>query len=155
MSPKVVRLLLWMLGAGFVAGLTAGITGAVIEHFSAEKPELAARIADYGVIGLGLGGVALAVVSLWTSVYWMRSIDEAAREAHKAAWFWGGSGALVLALPLWLIAVLPQTAAWSLPAWFYGRTDPVAYAALGAGGLIVVMLTGYGVAWAVWWLQRR
>ena len=42
-----------------------------------------------------------------------------------------------------------------LPDWFYGRSDPVAHAALGAGGLLVLMLAGYTVAWAWWWFKRR
>lgn len=155
MSSKVARLMLWMLGAGFLAGLIAGASGFAVGYLSIDRPELADRIAAFGVIGLGVIGVGLAVAGIWTSVLWMRSIDEAAREAHKSAWFWGGSGALLIALPLWMIATLPTTASWSLPDWFYGRTDPVAHAALGAGGLMALMLTGYGVAWAIWWLQRR
>jgi len=89
------------------------------------------------------------------SVYWMRSIDEAAREAHKAAWFWGGSGAMtLLGVPV-ILAVLPQSADWAPPAVWFGRTDPAAWLAAGSFGTLLVMLVGYGVVWSWWWLVRR
>jgi hypothetical protein len=58
-------------------------------------------------------------------------------------------------MPILMMAVLPQTADWRLPDWFFGRTDPMAYAAMGAWALISLMLLGYGVAWAWWWWKRR
>jgi len=155
MQPKLKRLLAWVFLGGLAAGLVAGMAGFGVGYLSASRPEVAERIAVFEVIGFGLFGLIGAVVGLWVSIYWMRAIDEAAREAHKAAWFWGGAGALLFGLPLLLIATLPQTATWSLPDWFYGRSDPIAHAALGAGGLLVLMLAGYTVAWGWWWFRRR
>lgn len=155
MSPRVIRLLLWSLLVGFVAGLVAAIAGFGVGYLSAARPDLAERIARMEIVGFGVVGLIAAGAGLWLSVRWMAAIDEAAREAHKSAWFWGGAGALLLGMPLMMIAGLPQTAEWTLPAWFHGRNDPVAHAALGAGGLLALMLVGYTLAWGVWWLRRR
>ncbi len=155
MAPKLRRLLIWFFVGGILTGVLAGLAGYAVGHLSATRPDMAERIAAYEVIGFGLVGVVAMMVALWVSVYWMRTIDEAAREAHKAAWFWGGAGATLLGLPLLLVATLPQTAAWNLPDWFYGRDDPVAHAALGACGVLVLMLVGYAAAWGWWWFRRR
>ena len=102
---------------------------------------------------------AVAVVamigSMAISVAWMRSIDEAAREAHKSAWFWGGCGGMALGGVFVILASLPQAATIHIPAWFSGRTDPVAYAATGAGAIVLLMVAGYTLAWAWWWWKRR
>lgn len=101
---------------------------------------------------------AIAVVAMAgamvISVAWMRAIDEAAREAHKAAWFWGGCGGMALGGVVLIMTSLPQTAEWSFVT-FNGRDDPAAYAATGAFAMILLMTAGYTVAWVVWWLQRR
>lgn len=85
---------------------------------------------------------------------WMRSIDEAAREAHKAAWYWGGSGGMAVGGVLLCMATLPQAAAIRIPSWLDGRTDPAAYAAIGGFGMMLLMLIGYAVVWAWWWITR-
>lgn len=101
--------------------------------------------------------VFAALIMAWSmavSVGWMRSIDEAAREAHKSAWFWGGCGGMGVGGSLMVLASLPQTATFQFPA-IHGRTDPAAYAAAGAFGLMTLMVLGYTIAWAIWWLRRR
>ena len=155
MDPKLRRLVGWFFAGCLLLGGFSGLAGYGVGYLSASRPDIADRITTFEVVGFGLFGLMAASVALWVSIYWMRTIDEAACEVHKAAWFWGGSGALLLGLPLLLIATLPQTAAWSLPDWFYGRSDPIAHAALGAGGLLVLMLAGYTVAWGWWWFRRR
>jgi len=45
--------------------------------------------------------VATAII-LPASIVWWRSLDELAREAHKSAWFWGGSFGLVAITPVLL-----------------------------------------------------
>ena len=42
--------------------------------------------------------VAFAVPVAWLALNYWRAIDEAAREAQKWAWFWGGSGGMAAAL---------------------------------------------------------
>ncbi|MNE97170.1 hypothetical protein D3C80_1954760 [compost metagenome] len=85
----------------------------------------------------------------------MSSIDEAAQEAHKWAWFWGGSSGMAVGGVLVIMASLPQSAMIQIPAWYSDRTDPAAYAATGAFAMLTLMLIGYTVAWAWWWLGRR
>ena len=98
--------------------------------------------------------IAAMVGGMVVSVAWMRSIDEAAREAHKAAWFWGGSGGMALGGVLVCLTTLPQVASLPIPSWLDGRTDPAAYAATGAFAMLLLMLVGYAVVWAWWWITR-
>ncbi len=104
-----------------------------------------------------MGGFAILIMlgSLAVGVGWMRAIDEAAREAHKTAWFWGGSVGLAIGGVAVIMAALPQAETVQIPSWFAGRSDPVAYAATGAFGMLLLMLVGYTIAWAWWWWRRR
>lgn len=98
--------------------------------------------------------VLIMVGAMVAGAAWMRSIDEAAREAHKAAWYWGGSGGMAVGGVLICLATLPQAEVISIPSWLDGRTDPAAYAATGAFGMMLLMLIGYTVVWAWWWITR-
>ena len=98
--------------------------------------------------------VLLMVGSMVGGVAWMRSIDEAAQEAHKSAWYWGGSSGMAVGGILVCLATLPQAGSIHIPSWLDGRTDPAAYAAAGAFGMMLLMLIGYLVVWAWWWFAR-
>lgn len=104
-----------------------------------------------------MGGFAVLMMigALAVGVGWMRSIDEAAREAHKSAWFWGGSAGMAVGGVAIILAALPQAEQAFVPSWFAGRSDPAAYAATGAFGMMGLMLVGYTIAWAWWWWKRR
>ena len=104
-------------------------------------------------IGLVLGVLA-AVIGMVYGFFWMRSIDEAAQEAHKWSWYWGGSAGMALGMVALVVSMMPISAKWQPPA-FFERTDPVAYMALGAVGLLTLMMVGYGLAWVWWWWSRR
>ena len=101
---------------------------------------------------LRMGGVSIGfmVVALATGVWWWRQIDEAAREAHKWAWWWGGSCGMGLAAAVILSLgfvhdVLPDAL----------RSAPPEHLILGGGYFVLVCeLVGYSVAWCVWWLRR-
>lgn len=153
MSPNLKRVVL-RTGAGlfglllvlFAVGVALGYASVRVEAFDMD-----------GILFwvLAAFSVAIMVGGFVVSIAWMRSIDEAAREAHKAAWFWGGCGGMaVCGVPI-ILATLPQAAAWTLPEVWSGRTDPAAYAAAGAFAMMLVMTAGYGVVWAWWWLARR
>lgn len=130
-------------------------------------------VAVIGAIGLELGllgpairlgppaQVALLVAvtawGLWfAGLAWKRT-DEAAREAHKFAAFWGMPFALlVLILGFPAVAILG----------FHVELHPGAqlftaarehWGLIMAGVLLsgVVQVLGYGLAWAGWWLKRR
>lgn len=150
MSKKLTGVLLrTLIGAAifmvvvFVGGVAAGW--------------LAARgtvDADHAVVWLS-GAIALVSMagSMVISVAWVRAIDEAAREAHKAAWFWGGCGGMAVGCAVLIMTVLPQSADWRFPT-IAGRMDPAAYAATGAFAMLALMVAGYTVVWAWWWLTR-
>lgn len=81
-------------------------------------------------------------------IYW-RNIDEAAREAHKFAWFWGGSCATLLVLPLAFLVGDIRLVAWM------GQRSPSEWVLFGVMSLTIAQLAGYGLAWAGWWLRQR
>lgn len=92
--------------------------------------------------------VAIAVF-FWVCVIYWRNIDEAAREAHKFAWFWGGTGGMMLMLPLGALGSDDR-----LLAVFHQR-PPTEWVLLGFLTLLTAQLTGYGLVWVGWWLRQR
>lgn len=104
-----------------------------------------------------MGGVAVILMTgaFWTGVIWMRSIDEAAREAHKWAWYWGGTAGMALGGVLMLLSVIPRETPVQIPLVLGETADPAGYAASGAFALMMLMSLGYSVAWAIWWLRHR
>ncbi|MFT4913039.1 MAG: hypothetical protein ACI9YM_001627 [Brevundimonas sp.] len=148
LTSLIVRSLIGLLAVmvlAFVVGIAVGYLSA-----SGAIDQDQATVCVIGIIAAALMAGGMVV-----SVAWMRSIDEAAREAHKAAWFWGGCGGMLACGPLFVLASLPQAAAWTFPSWFGGRTDPAAYAATGAFAVLLVMILGYTIVWAWWWWRRR
>ncbi|MBJ7486004.1 hypothetical protein [Brevundimonas sp.] len=97
--------------------------------------------------------VLVMIGSLWVGVAWMRSIDEAAREAHKSAWYWGGTAGMAVGGVGVILSGLDQAEALRFAV--SGRTDPAAYMAAGAMLMLLLMLAGYTIVWAWWWLARR
>ena len=70
------------------------------------------------------------------------------------AWYWGGSAGLAVAGIGIMLATMPWAAAYQPIPIAPGRDDPAAWMATGAFIMMVLMLAGYGVAWAWWWLSR-
>ncbi len=108
-----------------------------------------------GAVGLGvtaaLISAAMALV-LVATVWWWRQIDEAAREAHKWAWWWGGSGGMGVGLVL-LLTLMLRAENQPLAAGF-GSTSGEVFAS-GMMSILLFQITGYGLAWAGWWLKHR
>ncbi|ODT89733.1 hypothetical protein [Phenylobacterium sp. SCN 70-31] len=129
--------------ARFAVGMAAGLflAGAIT----------GLRGAGYHLEPAGLLALFLlwAVGAAWLVGGYWRSLDEAAREAQKWAWYWGGSigmgvGAFALVFePLGVAAMLPADAS---------RPDLLAY---GAGVVVAAQMLGFLVAWAWWWGSRR
>ena len=136
-------MLLLPLVIAFVAGFMQGHAG--------QEPDFAAAVPAI-VSPIIIGAMVTALV---VALVWMRFIDEAAREAHKFAWYWGGLSGLATGGVFVILATLPQAASFDAQAMFGVRDDPAAYMALGATLLAAVMTAGYLVAWAAWWLKRR
>jgi len=134
-----------LMALALLSGVAAGYLSASGAAFASSRVALLTIIAFAVIVMLG----ALIVGAMW-----MRSIDEAAREAHKAAWYWGGSGGMAVGGVLMILTGLPQAAEISIPSFLPDRADPAAYAATGAFAMITLMLIGYLIAWAWWWLAR-
>ena len=77
--------------AALIALLFVG--AAVVGYFSAQGSVDEDR-AIFWVMGVFV--VLIMIGAMVAGAAWMRSIDEAAREAHKAAWYWGGSGGMAV-----------------------------------------------------------
>lgn len=128
-------------------GLSLGF-GAVLATF-------ATMTRDAGPLALGLmaGIVAgLSALAVWlTAMYWRR-IDEAAREAHKWAWFWGGNVALVpVMIGFVLLLQRPDLEAPLFPGF---EPTPAHYVATGGTIVVFLLIIGYALAWLFWWLWK-
>ena len=100
-----------------------------------------------GVFALGVG-----IGALWFCfVYWKR-LDEAAREAHKFAWYWGGS--LGLAVSGLLVGLQARGPPASPLLWPGFEADATGYLMTGALGVVTAQIIGYGLVWAGWWLWK-
>ena len=151
---KRTKNLIILIAGGLIGSMVLGmITGFIAGYWS--------DVADEGtgmILFWVIGVFALLAMSfaMLMSVKWMQSIDEAAREAHKAAWFWGGTGGMALGMVFVILSSLPQAERLTLESsWLDGRTDPAAYMATGAILIVLLMTLGYTIVWAWWWWKRR
>ncbi len=121
-----------------LATLAATVTLTMGLRYCPEAPrtiELAAQLAVAAVC---------AGLALWALAPWWRSQDEAAHEASKSAFFWGGQFGIAFALLLGLIEMTatpfqrPR-----MPEWM-----------LGVIVAIVCQSVGYVIFHMVWWLRR-
>ena len=136
-----------------MTGLIIGglLAGGVIGFLQATGQEL--HVDTVGFWIATIIAVLVMTASMAVGTVWMKAIDEAAQEAHKSAWYWGGSVGMAVGGVLVILATLPGAEDLALPS-VLGRTDPAAYAAAGAFAMLTLMLIGYGVVWAWWWLSR-
>lgn len=136
----------------------AMIAGAVVGFMEGRADALGQQsVFDSRNVLWFVGGFAglLAIVSFAYGALWMKSIDEAAQEAHKWAWYWGGSAGLGVGMVGLIVGMTQASATLTIPSAFTGRTDPAAYATTGALALMALMMIGYTIAWGVWWLRHR
>ena len=129
-----------LLAAAVVGGIIVGGGYGWLVSESAMPGPLTAALILFVLFGLMIAG------TIW---WWLRA-DEAVREAHKWAWYWGGSIGMCVGFGALLLAGA------------YGGDQPVppelSYGdVLMAGAALVLapMLIGYGVAWFAWWLSKR
>jgi hypothetical protein len=104
-------------------------------------------------IGAGLVVVFVSLIVSPAAVLYWRRLDEAAREAHKFAWYWGGSAGIVLVLAAYLALTAPAGA--QIPVDVLGATEPRELFALGMMATLAAQIVGYLVAWVGWWAVRR
>jgi len=89
------RKLILQTVAGFGVILLAGfVMGAVLGYMEGKGQDVMTSTAVLWVVGAFAALTML--ISLWVGLRWMSSIDEAAQEAHKWAWFWGGSSGMAV-----------------------------------------------------------
>ncbi len=95
--------------------------------------------------------IAVAMIfALIVCLAWWRGADEAVREAHKWAWFWGGSCGLAIGAGLMLVAqMMPEQMA-AIEA----MTGLNAFVT-GISVVLSLEVAGYLIAWAWWWLSKR
>jgi hypothetical protein len=104
-------------------------------------------------IGAGvLSAVAFAAATPFVIVWWRR-LDEAAREAHKFAWYWGGSAGMVVVAIAFNVLMAPGSNI--VTAEFLGADRPRDLVAIGMAAVLLSQVIGYTVAWAGWWIARR
>lgn len=140
LTRMVIGSLVTLMAASFMFGVFAGYNDLDMAE--------AGRRFGWVVVAICLLG---AVIGLAVGILWYRRADEAVREAHKWAWYWGGTVGLIL----------PCVA---LGASFLGVELISAEALARAGltgiqsGIVVALLpmfVCYGIAWGVWWLRHR
>lgn len=129
-----------LLIATMAGGIAVGAIYAGLEAAGAVPGPLVAILALVVLFGLMIAG------TLW----WWRRADEAVREAHKWAWYWGGSVGMCVGLGAVMLANI------------YGRDAPIPDGmsmadVLSVGAMITLapMLIGYLVAWIAWWFAMR
>ena len=106
-----------------------------------------------GLAGLVTTAVVMPItmsIVLAICVVWWRRLDEAAREAHKWAWWWGGTVGTAMAGVFLVMVTTFKDGEAVLPI-----APPADLIFLGGVGVLFCQAVGYGVAWAAWWLQRR
>jgi hypothetical protein len=122
-----------------------GLIAASVVRAAANAPMIVVLIAIPWVMGCAL-------------MAW-RVTDEPAREAHKFAWWWGGSAGLVLALVSSLFIGRENAIAdYALASLSAGRPDWPEGSLAFLGGLMfaaTAQMVGYCLVWAGWWAARR
>jgi hypothetical protein len=125
-----------LIAVCLVAGGIAGAVSAAFGETAGAGPLIVA-----GSVGLAMAA------ALWVCTRWWRSLDEAAQEAHKWAWWWGSTAGLAIG------SVALYTLVYSAPEAITAAPKDLLLG--GAGFVVVVQTLGYAVAWAFWWLKRR
>lgn len=136
--PSLPRLLLSVSGIGMLLGIVGGMVVAF---------DLAPTAAVFAMVALAAG-----MGAMWQSWRWWVKVDEAVREAHKASWFWGGSFGLVAvgAVATPLVAISAGLA----PAVSGLTRSEAGFMLAGVVTTVFLLLLGYVVCWAGWWLSR-
>jgi hypothetical protein len=124
----------------------SGLVGAVIGASYAILTKLEIELSR----GFLFGGSILLIFAVFAAsvVYW-RNIDEAAREAHKFAWFWGGVAGLLLMLPGAVLITSERLVA------MFGPHSPAEWVLGGLAAMLIAQMAGYALVWAGWWLRQR
>lgn len=136
------------LGGYLLALLATAVVGGV-------SGGLAAFLAEFDVSGM-VGAAVSASLGLALMfvicVAWWNRVDEAAREAHKWAWWWGGTAGTAIG-GVFLVVAVAAARGEGVASVATARPADLIYA--GAFAIMTCQVVGYGIAWAAWWLRRR
>jgi hypothetical protein len=132
---------LMLLGVAVLGGIAGGVGGF-----------LGDQAGGYGFAVTTLAICLAMAVGFAACIWWWRGIDEAAREAHKWAWWWGGSAGMGVGGAL-LIGLSIRAEDLAMPSNF-GST-PADIFVSGMMSILLFQLAGYVIAWAGWWLKHR
>lgn len=142
--PPGLRGFLIVMGAAIAIGAGTGAVGGFID-----STDVGEGVTGYSIRAAVIGvGLALGFVLCFR---WWAALDEAAREAHKWAWFWGGSAGMSGGLLLLFTLTLRDGS--TLPSVF--GTSPASAFVAGMTTLVLFQFAGYVLAWAWWWLKHR
>lgn len=133
---------LFVFGLMLLAGLIAGGLAAAVGASNPLRLTLT-------VVGLSTT-MALAIAAC---AWWWQGLDEAAREAHKWAWWWGSTFSLAVGGVVLITLTMAMNPAEMNEA--LRDTTAIDLVAGGAMGALLMQCGGYFIAWAVWWLRRR
>ncbi|MEK7661437.1 MAG: hypothetical protein AAB680_05295 [Pseudomonadota bacterium] len=132
--------------AGMVALSTFGVIG-LMRGTTSIKQALGA----YLLITLGV-----ILVSIPLSISWWKQIDEAARDAHKTAWFWGGSIGMSVAILITALNLFFDGAILMKLGEIYHISDIQNFGfEFGLMNVMTFMGFGYVIHWGIWRRQRR
>ena len=127
----------------FWVAVVAGLIGMVLGAVNATLGETA------GGLILAVNVVAM-LLAFGLCVAWWRGADEAVREAHKWAWWWGGSPGMAVG-GIGVMALINGD--WA-DAWLAGF-EPDTLVGLSVVAVLGVQILGYTLAWLWWWAVRR
>jgi len=129
----------------FVTLATAAAAGAAVVLFSALGLKPTAWLAS------GIAAV-VCTVTFWFAWKWWLAIDEAAREAHKTGWYWGGTAGLLVAMVLFTgLHFADPTISLARYAMIEGDAGLIL---TGIAVTATAQLIGYGLVWSGWWFFR-
>ena len=106
-----------------------------------------------------LAGLAVVWAAIATTLHWKR-LDEAAKAAHRWAWYWGSSLGLMLAMvfaasaymwPSLLDFASPWAAAMTRP----GKSPEAVWLMFGVMGIGLAQAAGFIGAFVYWWTLKR
>lgn len=97
--------------------------------------------------------LAAVIICIPFGLSWWKKVDEAVREAHKSAWFWGGSIGMTIMIGLVTANLfLDRSILAGLIKHFHFEGFEFE---LGMLMTVFLMSYGYIAAWMLWWSKRR
>lgn len=99
--------------------------------------------------------VMCVAISYPIGISWWKQIDEAAREAHKTAWFWGGSIGMSVAVFIAALNLFFEGAILESLENLYRINNIQNFGfELGLLNVMTFMGLGYMIHWGIWWKSR-